>query len=107
MKTTYWQAGNTLDYKNTGSVLIAAGSVVALSNRIGIAGTDIEPNRVGSVHVVGVFEMSKAAEEIAVGQELYYDKTNLLITKTATEIKAGFAFGNKAAADTTVLVKIG
>ena len=39
--TSYWQRGETLDYKNTGSSTIEANTVVELTGRVGIAGTDL------------------------------------------------------------------
>ncbi len=107
MKATYWQTGNTMDYSNLGSEVIEAGSVVTLGKRIGVAGTTIEVGKVGSIHVTGVFEMAKAAEAISYGDELYYDPEEEVVTKTATDIKAGYAFELKTSDKATVLVKIG
>ena len=36
-KASYWQRGETLDYKNTGSSTIEANTVVELTGRVGIA----------------------------------------------------------------------
>ena len=55
-KASYWQRGETLDYKNTGSSTIEANTVVELTGRVGIAGTDIAPGAEGDLHVCGVFE---------------------------------------------------
>lgn len=107
MKATYWQKGNTLDYKNTGSKKIDAGTVVILNKRIGVAGTDIEVNTTGSVHVTGVYEMNKAAEMLEIGEELYYDSGNDVVTKTETTIRAGYAAQSKDSSDSKVMVKIG
>ena len=62
-KAEYWQRGETLDYKNTGTATIEANTVVIFGNRIGVAGTDILPGEVGSLHVTGVFEMTKTASD--------------------------------------------
>ena len=50
-KASYWQRGETLDYKNTGSSTIEANTVVELTGRVGIAGTDIAPGAEGDLHV--------------------------------------------------------
>ena len=48
MKGTYWQPGAKIDYTNSTESKIEANTVVALGNRIGVIGTDIEPG--GRVH---------------------------------------------------------
>ena len=83
-KASYWQRGETLDYKNTGSSTIEANTVVELTGRVGIAGTDIAPGAEGDLHVCGVFEFDKTGtNEIAFGQPVYFDKTG--ITDATTE----------------------
>lgn len=106
MKATYWQRGETLDYTPTAAV--RNGAVVGLGTRVGVAGSDIAAGTQGQVHVVGVFEMDKAANEaITMGAAVYYDATNDVITATADgNTPAGYAAADTAAADTTVLVKL-
>ena len=108
MKVSYWHKGETLDYKNNTVSKIEAGTVVNLTTRIGVAGTDINPSETGSLHVIGVFKMSKAAtEEIKTGANVYYDTTNECITATATSnIPAGYATLDAAANDSYVYVKL-
>ncbi|WOO34942.1 DUF2190 family protein [Anaerocolumna sp. AGMB13020] len=106
MKATYWQKGDTLDYKNTGSAKIEHDTVVVLGKRIGVSGTEIPVGAVGSIHVTGVFVMNKAAEVISFGDDLYYDSENEVVTKTETEVKAGYAAESKDSAESKVLVKI-
>lgn len=104
----YVQKGANIDYKNSGSDKIAAGDVVSLTTRIGIAGTDIAAGEVGSVTVSGVFEIEKkASTAISQGAAVYYSTTNKNITTTDTDVPAGWAIAAAAAADATVLVKIG
>lgn len=115
-KASYWQRGETLDYKNTGSSTIEANTVVELTGRVGIAGTDIAPGAEGDLHVCGVFEFDKTGTNaIAFGQPVYFDKTG--ITEAADNgqtsgskveyTPAGFAAKAALAGDTKVLVKIG
>lgn len=113
---TYVQRGEALDYTNSTEAVIPAGSVISLTTRIGVAGTNIAPGAVGSVHVVGVFSMDKTdSEEVAMGDALYFDTATGKITKTGKISKtgtsdtppAGYAAAPSAAAETTVLVNIG
>ena len=77
-KASYWQRGETLDYKNTGSSTIEANTVVELTGRVGIAGTDIAPGAEGDLHVCGVFEFDKTGTDaITFGQPVYFDKTGI------------------------------
>ena len=112
-KASYWQRGETLDYKNTGSSTIEA---VELTGRVGIAGTDIAPGAEGDLHVCGVFEFDKTeTNEIAFGQPVYFDKTGITDAADNGETgeskvaytPAGFAAKAAAAGDAKVLVKIG
>jgi predicted RecA/RadA family phage recombinase len=115
-KASYWQRGETLDYKNTGSSTIEANTVVELTGRVGIAGTDIAPGAEGDLHVCGVFEFDKTGtNEIAFGQPVYFDKTGITDAANNGETSgnkvaytpAGFAAKAAAAGDAKVLVKIG
>lgn len=115
-KAAYWQRGESLDYTNAGTTKIDANTVVELTGRIGIAGTDIAPGAKGDLHVCGVFEFDKTGTAaITMGQNVYYDGEGITDAadngKTATEkveyTPAGFAAAESGAADTKVLVKIG
>lgn len=113
-KASYWQRGESLDYKNSGVAAIEANTVVELPGIIGIAGTDIAPGAVGDLHVCGVFEFDKTSENaISMGTAVYFDKTG--ITEAANDgeeeptayTPAGFAAADAAESDTKILVKIG
>lgn len=108
MKATFWQRGEALDYKNTTSSVIEANTVVAEGNIVGVVGTDINPGETGSLHVAGVFEMTKAAsDDIAFGDLVYFNETSGEITKTASgNVQAGYAASEAGATTTTVLVKL-
>ena len=106
-KASYWQRGETLDYKNTGSSTIEANTVVELTGRVGIAGTDIAPGAEGDLHVCGVFEFDKTGtNEIAFGQPDAANNGETSGSKVAYT-PAGFAAKAAAAGDAKVLVKIG
>lgn len=94
----------------------AANTVVELTGRVGIAGTDIAPGAEGDLHVCGVFEFDKTGtNEIAFGQPVYFDKTGITDAANNGETSgskvaytpAGFAAKAAAAGDAKVLVKIG
>ena len=105
-KASYWQRGESLDFKNNTNAKVEANTIIALAGRIGVAGTDINPGEVGSLHVTGVFEMAKTGTSaIAQGAAVYWDGDG--ITDTASSnTPAGYAAADAAAADTTILVKL-
>ncbi len=116
MTTKYVQKGSNIDYTNNGTAAIAAGDIVSLATRIGVAATDIAVGGVGSVAVSGVFAAPKDTGAVTVGAALYFDEETKKITTTAStgsgdskkdNIPAGWAIAPAAAADTEVLVKIG
>ena len=58
MLARYVQKGDAIDYRPTEAV--AAGDVVIIADLIGIARLDIEAGTLGSLAVVGVFDVVKA-----------------------------------------------
>lgn len=102
---TFWQRGESLDYKNTGDSVIGANTVIAYGARIGIAGGDIPAGELGSIHVEGVFALPKTDSEIAAGAEVYWNGSGVTAT-AGNNVKAGYAAQAAASTDTTVLVKI-
>lgn len=106
MKATYWQKGEVLDFTPTEDV--KNGQVVPIVSRVGIAGSDIAAGEQGHLHVVGVFELDKAAgETIPMGTAVYYDAAADAITATQeSNTPAGYAAADAAQANATVLVKL-
>ena len=106
-KAAFWQRGEALDYKNTGSSKIEANTIVVYGSRIGVVGMDIEVGEVGSLHVTGVFELPKTdTAKIDAGAEVYWDGNGITATSGSGATAAGFAAQEAAADATTVLVKI-
>ena len=70
MSAKYWQKGEAIDY--TAAAKIAAGDVVNLATRIGVAAADIAAGETGAVYVTGVFEMPKATGAVTLGQMQRY-----------------------------------
>ncbi|MGN0706584.1 MAG: DUF2190 family protein [Faecalibacterium sp.] len=108
MIANYQQPGAAIDYINTTEETIKAGQVVALSTRIGVAGTEIPVSGVGSLHVKGVYVMPKATGAIDIGAEVYFDSDADNITTTADgNVRAGWAIAAAKNDDATVQVSIG
>ena len=104
-KATYFQRGESLDYKNKTDAVIDAGTIIDLGTRIGITGTHINPEETGSLHVCGVYEIPKTDETaITLGTAVYFDGTGITATEGSTP--AGYAAADAADADTVVLVKL-
>ena len=104
-KATYWQRGETLDYKNGGVEVIEANSIINLGTRIGVAGTSINPGETGSVHVTGVYEIAKTGSgAIEMGAAVYYDGNGINTTTSGTP--AGYAAAKAEADAAVVLVKL-
>lgn len=116
MKAEYIQPGNTIDYKNSGSVKIRYGAVVKLgSDRIGIAASDIEAGELGALHLCGVFTAPKVTGAVTIGQKLYYlEASDALTTVASQEVESktvsnnpvGWAVYAAASADATVVVRL-
>ncbi len=102
----YYQRGESLDYTNATASKIAANTVIDLTTRIGVAGTDINPGETGSVHMTGVFDIAKTGTSaIAMGDAVYFDGTGITDVSTSNT-PAGYAAKAAAAADTQILVKL-
>lgn len=105
-KAVYWQRGETLDYVNKTDNAIEANTIIVLAERIGIAGTTINPGAKGDVHVSGVFEIAKTSQNaIPMGTSVYFDGNG--ITETEGGTPAGFAANDATAEEKSILVKIG
>lgn len=105
-KAAYWQRGESLDYLNETTAVIEANTVIALSGRIGVAGTSINPGEKGSLHVTGVYEIAKTGTEaIAMGATVYFDGNGITNTASSNTL-AGYAAQAAAASDTVILVKL-
>lgn len=112
-KATYWQKGQTIDYTNpSSSAAIAAGEIVELAARIGVAATDIPASGIGTVVTEGVFILPRDAADssaIAVGAAVHWNSSKSAIVAAAAEsgtIPAGWCVEACAAAATTIKVKL-
>lgn len=103
----YVQRGETIDYVNNTVANIAAGDVVTLATRVGIAATAIPVGAKGAVNVIGVYDFpALTTEELTVGQAVYYKDGKIQATATDAT-PAGWVVETKVAAGAIARVKIG
>lgn len=106
MKAKYCHKGEALDYVNRTEEKITAGDVLTMSGRIGVAGTDIAPGELGSVHVSGVYEFTKKDNAaMVVGTVVYLAPDGITTTKTDNTL-AGYVAAESPAESGSVWVKI-
>lgn len=114
-KASYFQRGETLDFTNTGTETIEAGTVLTIGKKIGVAATLIKPGQLGTVDVVGVFYIPKTGTSaIGIGDPVYFDGsgiTDAADNGASGDSKVAYTLAGYAAADasadaTEVLVKI-
>lgn len=104
MATQLVSDGAFLDYTPNSDV--TAGDVIVLQDLVAIAPRDIAANTLGSVATKGVWRLPKNnSQAFSIGQKLYWDATNDVLTITATGNKlAGCAAAAAGASDTEGLV---
>lgn len=106
MKAVYYQRGETIDFVNNTGATIAANDIVTLTNRIGVAATEIQPGAKGAVHVTGVFAIpAETANAFTVGQTVYLDGGKIVALEG--DVVAGFVVEPKATNSPIAYVKIG
>lgn len=87
---------------------VPAGTVVVVEELVGITKLDLEADRLGALHIVGVFDVEKEDGEIALGKKVYWDDTaKQAVTTAGTNKLLGVAV-LKAEADAKVVrVRLG
>lgn len=104
MSNTLVHECEKLPYTNAGSA-IAAGDVVALGNRIGIAeGAIAASTGTGELLLEGVHVLTSQTDAAwSIGDRLYWDTSALKLTKTANAntVNAGMAFAAKESSAAT------
>lgn len=100
------QKGEAIDHTPTSA--LAAGAVVVLGTvGVGVAQTAIAANTLGSLIVDGVIEHAKASGAVTLGQKVYWDATNSVLTTTAgSNVLVGYAVKAQASGDATATVKL-
>ncbi len=105
-QAVFVHAGASIEY--TPAADVAAGDVVVQGDLVGVAKLDIRAGQLGALAVEGVFDFPKnTGVAYTVGQILYWDDTNNVVTTTATGNKQlGKVVRAAAAADATVRVRL-
>src|SRR4051812_17084577 len=105
----YIQPGERMEYANAGSA-IAAGDVVVLGERIGVALVDIAATSgSGTIELEGVFELASVTNAaFAQGDALMWDSSTGKLTKVAssTTTPAGVCFEAKLSAGAVARVNL-
>jgi len=105
---TFIHNGDTIDF--TPGTNVAAGDVVVQNDLVGVAKRDIPTGTLGSLAVVGVFDVPKAAgagTAIASGAKVYWNATAQQATTTASGNKyLGKTVKATVDADATVRVRL-
>lgn len=107
IQAEFFQRGTAIDIKNTGTKVIKSNDVVVLGGaRVGVAGCEIQPGRIGSCHVTGVFIFEiDPVTSFALGETVFWDETGQVITATDTGVRAGWVI-EPSKGDGFVKVKI-
>lgn len=101
MNARYIHDGKAIDFLS--ETAVSAGTVVVVEELVGITKLDLEAGRLGALHVVGVYDVVKGAEEIGLGKKVYWDETEQkAVTTAGTNKLLGIAV-LKAEADATVV----
>lgn len=107
MKASYVQRGETIDFKNSTGAAIVANDVVMLTNRIGIAATEIPIGAIGTVNVVGVYDLpAETVNAFTPGQTVYLSDSTVVKDSTSGVV-AGYVVEAKVANGAVARVKIG
>lgn len=100
--------GNVITF--TSGAAVSSGDAVVLGGLFGVATGDIAAGEEGSIAVVGVFELAKAAGEAwSVGDVIYWDATNWNATTSdgaGANRRIGAAYLAAGASDATGAVRL-
>lgn len=96
-----------VDFKNTTTEMIEVGDIVPIGKMHGVAITNIGPNSIGAVKVTGCFEVAAlASDSFAVGDNVYFNKTQKRASKTETDPVLGVAITEKRPGTTVLEVAL-
>ena len=103
MLARFVQKGESIDYRP--ETAVAAGDIVVQDNLIGIARLDIAGGTLGSLAVVGVFDVAKAEGQIPAGAAVYWDaEAKKATSESGSNRYLGKAIQNAEAGAETVRV---
>lgn len=101
MAKNFVSRGVTMDYKNSGTEVIPAGTVVPLAGMIGIAETDIAPGKVGVLLTEGVFRLPKGSSStFTQGVSVVWDEDSGTVAVPTSSASAGQSEESQAASQT-------
>lgn len=105
-QATFVQDGRMIDHTPVGA--LASGDVVVQGDLIGVTVRPLAAGELGSLVVDGIFDFAKnTGVAYTVGQILYWDDTNNVVTTTATGNKQlGKVVRAAATTDTSVRVRL-
>ena len=83
------QSAETIDYTNSGSATITAGTIIPLTNFCGIAVRDIAVGETGALAISGIYESACASSTIAVGGKVYIKDGTVTGTSTSADATIG------------------
>ena len=108
-KASYRNAGEVIEYTNSGASTIEHGEIVAIGSiGVGVVAAPIKAGETGRVHVVGIWEFPKTTSlSISYGDALYFSTSTNKVTKTNTDVPCGFAIAAAASDAETVMVRLG
>jgi len=107
MKARFLHEGKAIDY--TPQENIPAGSVVVISELIGITHRDIAAGQLGTLNLNGVYEIVKevgSSTGIAAGNRIFWNQTTQVASKTSVGIYMGKAVQAAGDNGAIVLVKL-
>lgn len=106
MKARYIQRGDFIDYTSTSD--IAAGDIVKVGSLVGVAKLDIKAGELGTIALVGVYEVEGNGTSVEAGAVVSVDPTTgkMCADGASGAVKFGHAVQSAAASDATILVRL-
>lgn len=107
MTTNFVQPGDAVEVTFSSPAEVESGDGLLISDLFGVAANDAASGENVTLHTTGVWTLPKAAEGIAIGNKIYWDAGNSVVTKTASSHKAiGHAVSAAESGDATVKVRL-
>jgi len=106
--SNYVSTGDTFKWTNGTGNDVSAGDVVDVGDIYGVAVGDIANAADGTVRLKGIFDLTlQTNETIAIGDKLYWDSSNEVVTETATaDTFIGTAMEAQTTTTSTTLLKV-
>jgi predicted RecA/RadA family phage recombinase len=99
------QAGDTIPI--TAPYTVTSGGGVQIGGLFGVACDDITSGAAGQIKTTGVFDLTKATGVVAVGDDIYWDNANKVVTTVAAASKRiGVAVAASLEAGATARVRL-